>query len=136
VEAFKYCMLHLWIFDFLHGVQAPCFQHMPCAKKNWDKILTPHNPTMVHLTSMCLPWTINMLWNPHANVIPKHKTMQQKIKNQCSTYHNAQSSCGASSTMKHDGFQSSICKKSFAHRAFNPFHQIFTCLQTYDNPSN
>jgi hypothetical protein len=89
------------------------------AKKNWHMILTPHNATMVHPTSMCLPWTKNMLWNPHVNVVPKHKTTQQKIKNQCTTYHNARSSCGASFTMKHDGFQFDICEKSFAHKALN-----------------
>ncbi len=123
MEATKYCTPHLWILDFFHGAQAPCFQHMPCTKKKWDKNSTPHNPTMVHPTSMCLPWplpwTVNMLWNPHANAVPKHKTMQQKNKNQCTTYHNVWSSCGASSTMKHDGFQSSICDKSFAYKALN-----------------
>jgi hypothetical protein len=41
-----------------------------------------------------------MSWNPHANIIPKHKTMQQKIKNQCTSYCNAQSFYGASSTKK------------------------------------
>jgi hypothetical protein len=81
--------------------------------------MTPHNPAMVHPTSMCLPWTKNMLWNPNVNIVPKHKATQQKIKNQCTTYRNARSSCGTSFTMKHDGFQFDICKKSFAHKAFN-----------------
>ncbi len=108
---------------------------MPCTKKNWDMIWTPHIPAIVHLTLVCLPWIINMFWNPHANVIPKHNIMQQK-KNQCTTYHNAQSSYGASSTMKHDGFQCGICENSFACRALNPFHQVFTCLLIHDNPSN
>jgi hypothetical protein len=57
--------------------------------------------------------------NPHANIVPKHKTMQQKIKNQCITYCNAWNSCGASPIMKHDGFQCGICERSFAHRALN-----------------
>jgi hypothetical protein len=92
---------------------------MPCAKKIWDRFLTPHNPTMVHSTSICLPWTINMLQNLHTNIVPKHKTMQQKIKNQCTTYCNAWNSCGASSTMKHDGFQCGICERSSAHKALN-----------------
>jgi len=69
--------------------QAPCFQHMSCAKKNSNKISTLHSPAMVHLTSMWLPWTINMLWDPHANIVPKHKIIQQKIQNQCTTYCNA-----------------------------------------------
>jgi hypothetical protein len=60
-----------------------------------------------------------MLWNPHVKVIPKHKTMQQKIKNQCTTYRDAQSSYEASSTMKHDCFQFNICEKSFAPEALN-----------------
>ncbi len=62
---------------------------------------------------------MNMLWNPHVNIIAKHKTMQQKIKNQSTTYHNARSSYGASSTMKHNGFECGICERSFAHMAFN-----------------
>jgi hypothetical protein len=115
------------------------FKHMPCAKKNWDKISTPHNLTMVHPTSMCLPWplpwTINILWNPHANVILKHKTMQQKNKNKCTTCCNAQSSSGASSTMKHDGLQFGICKRSFPCRALD-HSTVFTYLSTRDNLSN
>jgi hypothetical protein len=82
VEAIKYCTPNLWILDFFHGMQAPCFQHMPCVKKNWDRIGSqPHTilPYMVHPTLVCLPWllpwTINMLWNPHVNVVPKHKTI-------------------------------------------------------------
>jgi hypothetical protein len=56
---------------------------MPWAKKNYDKISTLDNLAMVHPTIMCLPWTINMLHNPHANIIQEHKKMQQKIKRQC-----------------------------------------------------
>jgi hypothetical protein len=59
-------------------MQMPCFQHMPCAKKNWDKILVPHNDAMVHPTLMCLPCIINLLHNPHANIIHKHNIMQPK----------------------------------------------------------
>jgi hypothetical protein len=113
VKVIKYCTPHIWMLDFLHGAQTPCFQHMPCVEKNWDMISTPHNTTMVHPTSMCLPWIIYILWNPHANIVLKHKTMQQKI-----TY-NAQSSCGASSTMKHDGFRCGICDRNFACKALN-----------------
>jgi len=40
VEAIKYYTPHLWILNFFHGVKAPCFQHMPCAKNNWDRIST------------------------------------------------------------------------------------------------
>jgi hypothetical protein len=57
-----------------------------------------------------------MLWNPHVNIVPKHKTTQQKIKNQCTTYHNARSSCGASFTMKHDGFQFDNVRKALPIR--------------------
>jgi len=56
---------------------------MPWAKKNYDKISTLDNLAMVHPTIMSLPWTINMLHNPHANIIQEHKKMQQKIKRQC-----------------------------------------------------
>jgi hypothetical protein len=67
VEVIKCCTPDLWSFDFLPGAQMPCFQHMPCAKKNWDMILIPHNSAMVHPTSVCLTWpltsTVNMLWN-------------------------------------------------------------------------
>ncbi len=119
VEMIKNCTPHLWMFDFLHGAQVPCFQHMPCAKKIWDMISIPYNPAMVHPTLVCLPWTINILWNPCAKVVPKHKTMQQIFFKKCTTYCNVRSSCGASFTMKHDGFQCGICKRSFAHMAFN-----------------
>ncbi len=100
------------------SVSAMFSTHVMC-KKNRDRISTPHNLAMVHPTLVCLPWTINMLWNPHVSAIPKHKTMQQKIKNQCTTYYNTWSSCGASSTMKHDGFQIGICERSLTHKAFN-----------------
>jgi hypothetical protein len=91
---------------------------MPWAKKKYDKILAPHNLAMVHPTLMCLPWTINMLHNPHANIRQcnkKKKTMQQKK----TMYPNVQSSSGASFLMNYDGFQSGICKRSFVRMAPN-----------------
>jgi hypothetical protein len=33
VETIKYYTPHLWILDFFHETQVPCFQHMPCVKK-------------------------------------------------------------------------------------------------------
>jgi hypothetical protein len=71
-----------------------------------------------------------MLWNPHVNVVPKHKTMQQKIKNQCTTYHNAWSSCGASSIMKHDGFDVAYVRKALLikHSTILPSLHMFDDL--------
>jgi len=111
-------MLNFRILEFFPwNASAMLSTHAMCKEK------LRQDPTIVHPTSVCLqwplPWTINMLWNPHANIILRHKTMQQKIKNQCTTYRNAQSSCGASFTMKHDGFQFGICERNFAHMAFN-----------------
>jgi len=60
-----------------------------------------------------------MLRNPCANIIQKRKTMQQKIKKQCTTYPNAQSSYGASSSMNYNGFQCGICERSFVRMAPN-----------------
>jgi hypothetical protein len=69
--------LNLWFFPWSANTMLSTHA---MRKKNWHKISTPHNPTMVHLTSMCLPWPllwiINMFWNAYANIIPKHKTMQ------------------------------------------------------------
>ncbi len=136
VEVIKNCTPHLWMFDFLHGAQVPCFQHMPCAKKIWDMISIPYNPAMVHPTLVCLPWTINILWNPCAKVVPKHKTMQQNFLKKCTTYCNVRSSCGASFTMKHDGFPMWHMQKKFCPHGIQPFHQVFTYLPTHDNPND
>ncbi len=78
-----------------------------------------HGTPNINVLTMALTMNNKYVMESHASVIPKHKTMQQKIKNQCTTYYNARSSYGASSIMKHDGFQFGICKRSFARKAFN-----------------
>jgi hypothetical protein len=110
-------------------------QHMPWTKKNYDKISTPHNLAMVHPTTLCLPWTINMLRNARANIIQKK---DNATKNKKTMYNLPQCSKFLWGIIFNQlqWFPMWHMWKELCLNGTQPLHQIFTCLPTCDDPNN
>ncbi len=79
-------VLHAWPLNpwfFPWNISAMLSTHEMCKEKlkhDFDPTQSCHGTPNINVLTMALPWTINMLWNAHANIIPKYKIMQQKIK--------------------------------------------------------